>query len=162
MIQRAKHALMTFLTCGCSRRIIIAMKVVLALVIAALSAIELVLLAWLVILLFVAPGGSAEFKGVHQFAYERLAEMYLPIPAFVVVFVVVLVCYTRENRKALISFACALIVALATVFPVLIMTEGDRSGRPWHLIINVVVLAVWTTAIIFRKFISFETSGTSG
>lgn len=84
MIQRAKHALMTFLTCGCSRRIIIAMKVVLALVIAALSAIELVLLAWLVILLFVAPGGSAEFKGVHQFAYERLAEMYLPIPAFVV------------------------------------------------------------------------------
>jgi hypothetical protein len=36
------------------------MKVVLALVIAALSAIELVLLAWLIILLFVAPGGSAE------------------------------------------------------------------------------------------------------
>lgn len=85
--------------------------------------------------------------------------MYLPIPAFVVVFVVVLVCYTRENRKALISFACALIVALATVFPVLMMTEGDHSGRPWYLIINAIILVVWTTAIIFRRFIFFETSG---
>jgi len=107
-------------------------------------------------LLFVAPGGSAEFKGIHQFGYEGLAEMYLPVPAFVITFVVVLVCYTRENRKAFVSFACALMVAIATVPLVLVMAEGDR--RPWHLIVNAIVLAVWTTLIIFRRFISFETS----
>jgi hypothetical protein len=138
---------------------VIAMKVVLALVIAALSAIELVLLAWLFVLLFVAPGGSAEFRGIHQFAYQGLAEMYLPIPAFVVVFVVVLVCYTRENRKAFASFACALLVAIATSLLLAVFADVGQSGRPWHLIINAIVLAVWTTAIIFRRFISFETSG---
>jgi hypothetical protein len=134
-----------------------AMKVVLALVIAALSAIELVLLAWLFILLFVAPGGSAEFRGIHQFAYQGLAEMYLPLPTFVVVFVVVLVCYTREKRKAFISFASGLLVAITTSLLVAVFADAGRLKVPWHLILNAIILAVWTTAIIFRRFISFET-----
>jgi hypothetical protein len=136
-----------------------AMKVVLALLIAALSALELVLLAWLCILLFVAPGGSAEFRGIHQFAYEGLAEMYLPIPAFVIFFVVVLVCYTREKRKAFIGFACGLLVAITTSLLVAVFADSGSMRRPWHLILNAIILIVWTTAIIFRRFISFETSG---
>lgn len=134
------------------------MKVIVALVIAALSAIELVLLSWLVILLYVAPGGSAEFRGIHQFGYEGLAEMYLPIPAFVVVFVIVLVCYTREKRKAFINFACGLLVAITTSLLIAVFADSGSLRRPWHLILNAIILAVWTTAIMLRKFISFETS----
>ena len=134
------------------------MKVIVALVIAALSAIELVLLAWLVILLYVEPGGGGEFRGIHQLAYQLQADMYLPIPAFTIVFVVVLVCYTREKRKAFISFACGLLVAITTSLLIALFADSGSLRRPWHLILNAIILGIWTTAIVFRRFISFETS----
>lgn len=136
-----------------------AMKVVLALLIAVLCAIEVLLFAWLGISLFVPPGGSGEFTGINQLGYS-LRALYLPFPTFVLCFVIVLVCYTPKNRKAFLGFACGLIVALATVFPVLIMTEGSK--RPWHLIVNAVIAAVWTAVVLFLRLtgaeISFKTS----
>ncbi len=135
------------------------MKVVLALLISALSAIESILLAWLFVSFFVAPGGSGEFTGINQFVYAMVALVYVPAPVFVAVFVLVSMLYKPENRKALISFASGLLVAITTSFFLAVFANVGQSGPPWHLIINVIILTVWTTAIIFRRHISIETAG---
>lgn len=140
------------LTCGCSRRIIIIkMKAVYALVIAALSTIELLLLIALCISLFVTPGGSGEFTGLNQFGYALVAMMFVPPPAFAIVCILVFKFYRPENQQAFKSFALGLGVALLIVPLVLVLTGGDHLRLPWHLIANAVVLAIWTAVIVWQR-----------
>lgn len=140
------------LTRGFSRRIIIIkMKAVYALVIAALSTIELLLLIALCISLFVTPGGSGEFTGLNQFGYALVAMMFVPPPAFAIVCILVFKFYRPENQQAFKSFALGLGVALLIVPLVLVLTGGDHLRLPWHLIANAVVLAIWTAVIVWQR-----------
>lgn len=140
------------MTCRFSRRIIIIkMKAVYALVIAALSTIELLLLIALCISLFVIPGGSGEFTGLNQFGYALVALMFVPPPAFAIVCILVFKFYRPENQQAFKSFALGLGVALLMVPLVLVITGGDRLRLPWHLIANAVVLAVWSAVILWQR-----------
>lgn len=139
------------------------MKAVYALVIAALSTIELLLLTALCISLFVTPGGRGEFTGLNQFGYALVAMMFVPPPAFAIVCILVFKFYRPENQQAFKSFAWGLGVALLIVPLVLVITGGDRLRLPWHLIANAVVLAVWTAIIVWQRLThakaeSFQTS----
>ncbi|HKV94613.1 MAG TPA: hypothetical protein VJW20_18860 [Candidatus Angelobacter sp.] len=127
------------------------MKAVYALVIAALSTIELLLLAALCISLFVTPGGSGEFTGLNQFGYSLMALMFVPPPAFAIVCILVFKFYRPENQQAFKSFAWGLGVALVMVPLVSILTSRVRSALPWHLIANAVVLAAWTAVIVWQR-----------
>ncbi|HET9364892.1 MAG TPA: hypothetical protein VFP71_07815 [Candidatus Angelobacter sp.] len=125
------------------------MKAVYALVIAALSTIELLLLTALCISLFVTPGGSGEFTGLNQFGYSLVALMFVPPPAFAIVCILVFKFYRPENQQAFKSFALGLGVALLMVPLVSIFTS--RSTLPWHLITNAIVLAVWSAVIVWQR-----------
>src|SRR5262245_49823865 len=133
------------------------MKAVFALVIAALTAIESILIASFFISLFVAPGGSGEFTGINQFAYAMFVLVYLPPPVFLVVFILVLKYYKPENHKDFRSFTWALVVAVVLV-PIVLVFKGSGFGTPWHLIINALVLAIWTLVILWRRLTRDEDS----
>lgn len=133
------------------------MKAVFAVVIAALSAIESFLLASLFISLFVAPGGGGEFTGINQFGYTLFAFLYLPMPVFLVVFILVLKYYKPENHRDFRSFTWALVVAVAIV-PIVLVFKESSFGTPWHLIINALVLAIWTLVILWRRLTRDEDS----
>ena len=128
-----------------------AMKVVLAVLIATLFAIESVMLAWLVIALFVSPGGSGEFTGINRFSYAMFALMFSPPPAFVIAFGIVLKFYKPENHEAFRNFAWVLIGSLATVPLVQVFNGADHLGPPWHLIINAIVLVAGIAIILLRE-----------
>jgi len=125
------------------------MKAVYALVIAALSTIELLLLIALCISLFVTPGGGGEFTGLNRFGYALVALMFVPPPAFAIVCILVFKFYRPENQQAFKSFAWGLGVALVMVPVVSIFTS--RATLPWHLIANAVVLAVWSAVIVWQR-----------
>lgn len=129
------------------------MKAVYALVIAALSTIELLLLTALCISLFITPGGSGEFTGLNQFGYALVALMFVPPPAFAIVCILVFKFYRPENQQAFKSFAWGLGVSLLMVPFVSILTSRDHLRLPWHLIANAIVLAVWTAVIVWQRLV---------
>ncbi len=128
------------------------MRVVLALVIAALAAIELVLLCALFISLFVAPGGSGEFFGIDRFSYEIFVFVFFPLPAFVIFLLLVLKFCTPANRKDFRNLAVALAVALAAV-PVVMVFDTDRNPyrTPLHLVINGIMVFAAIVVILWRR-----------
>ena len=146
------------LTSGCARCMIVRkMKAVFAVVIAALSAVESFLLASLFISLFVAPGGGGEFTGINRLGYTLFAFLYLPMPVFLVVFILVWKYYKPENHRDFRSFTWALAVAVVLV-PIVLVFKERGFGTPWHLIINALVLAVWTLVILWRRLTRDEDS----
>jgi hypothetical protein len=135
------------------------MRVVLALVIAALSAIESVLLAWLGISIFVPPGGSGEFSGINRFTPTLVSIFLLPPLAFAIVLILVLHYCTPANRKDFRNFAMALVVALVAAPVVRVFdTNPTPYSTPWHLITNAIVLFVWTVVILWRRVTRDEDS----
>ena len=127
------------------------MRVVFAIFVAVMSAIESYLLASLFISLLVSPGGSGEFTGINQLGYSLVALFFLPPAAFVIVLLVVLKCHRQENHKAFRSFAWGLVAALAMVPVVQSFTENPRFGTPWALVLNAIVLALWTTITLWWR-----------
>jgi hypothetical protein len=135
------------------------MRVVLALVIAALSAIESVLLAWLGISIFVPPGGSGEFSGINRFAPTLVSIFLLPPLAFGIVLILVLHYCTPQNRKDFRNLALALIAAVAAVPIVLVFDTGHNPNRtPWHLVTNAIMVFVAIVVILWRRLTRDEDS----
>jgi hypothetical protein len=135
------------------------MRAVLAVVIAALSAIESVLLALLGISIFVPPGGSGEFSGLNRLAPALISLFLLPPIIFGIVLILVLHYYSPGTRKDFRNFAVALSAAVAAVPIVLVFdTDGHPYGTPWHLIINAIMVFVAIVVILWRRVTREEDS----
>jgi hypothetical protein len=135
------------------------MRAVLAVVIAALSAIESVLLASLCISVFVPPGGGGEFSGLNRLAPTLASVFLLPPITFAVVLILVLHYYSPGTRKDFRNFAVALSAALAAVPMVLVFnTNPNPYGTPWHLIINAIMVFVAIVVILWRRVTREEDS----
>ena len=135
------------------------MRVAFAILVAVLSAIESFFLASLFISLLVRPGGSGEFTGINQFASTLLAIFFLPPVSFVIVLILVLKYHQPENHKAFRSFAWGLVAALSMVAIGLIFTESAGFGTPWYLILNAIVLALWTTVTFWWQLHTHDRDG---
>jgi hypothetical protein len=135
------------------------MRIAFAIFVAVLSAIESFFLASLFISLVIRPGGSGEFTGINQFAATLFAIFFLPPVSFVIVLLMVLQYHRPENHKAFRSFAWGLVAALAMVAIGLIFTESRGSGTPWYLILNAIVLTLWTTVTLWWQMHTHDRDG---
>lgn len=126
--------------------------------IAALSAIEEVVLAVLYISAFVPPGGSGEFAGLNRLAPTLFSVFLFPPLIFTIVLLLVLHYYSPGTQKDFRRFAWTLLLALATVPMVLVFHGARPSGTPWQLVMNLIVLFVGTIVVLWRRVIRDEDS----